>query len=96
MPVRGLAPTTVGTLLRRLDDRGVVGHRTEGRQYVYRPRVSEREVRHSMVGELTERLFDGDATELISYLVSSGEISPGDLERCRLELERREREGDDG
>ena len=97
LPMRGLAPTTVATLLRRLEKRGVVSHRSEGRQYVYRPHASERQVRRSMVGELTERLFDGDATELISYLVSSGEIGPGDLERLRRLVEEREREeADDG
>jgi len=99
LPGRGLAPTTVATLLRRLEKRGVVGHHSEGRQYVYKPLVTERQVRRSMVGELTERLFDGDATELISYLVSAGEIGPGDLERLRRLVEEKEREdevGDDG
>lgn len=89
---RDLAPTTVATLLRRLERRGVLTHRTEGRQYIYRPLVTERQVRRSMVGALTERLFDGDATELISYLVSSGEISPGDLDQLRRRIQDRERE----
>lgn len=86
-PERGLALTTVATLLSRLEKRGVVGHETRARQYVYRARVSESEVRHSMVRELTEQLFDGNAAELVSHLITEREISPGDLERVKAMLE---------
>ena len=49
---RGLAPTTIATMLRKMEDKGVVAHRRDGRQFVYRPTVSREEVRESMVGEL--------------------------------------------
>ncbi|MEO8138073.1 MAG: BlaI/MecI/CopY family transcriptional regulator [Gemmatimonadota bacterium] len=84
---RGLALTTVATLLSRLEKRGVVAHETRARQFIYRPLVTEAEVRHSMVHELTERLFDGDVTELMTHLLSGREISPGDLERIKSMLE---------
>ena len=80
---RGLAPTTVATLLSRLEKRGVVKHRSASRQYVYYPAVSEHEVRRSMVSELTERLFDGDVAELVSHLLDAREISSGDLEKVK-------------
>ena len=86
-PERGLALTTVATLLSRLERRGVVAHETRARQYVYRPLVSEADVRHSMVRELTEQLFDGNVTALVSHLLSEREISPGDLDRVRAMLE---------
>ena len=47
---RELAKTTVSTVLSRLEDKGIVGHRTEGRAFVYFPAVSQEEVRRSMVG----------------------------------------------
>ena len=67
---RGLAQTTVATMLSRLERRGVVTRRAESRQYRYRAAVTEQEVQHSMVGELTERLFDGDITALMQHLLS--------------------------
>ena len=70
LPDRGLAPTTVATLLSRLEKRGIVKHRSASRQYVYYPTVSEGEVRRSMVSDLAERLFDGDVAELVSHLLS--------------------------
>jgi BlaI family penicillinase repressor len=80
---RGLAPTTIATMLRKMEDKGVVSHRAEGRQFVYRPTVSEEQVRRSMVGELVERLFGGDARELVAHLVSEREIEPRELEALR-------------
>lgn len=84
---RGLALTTVATLLSRLEKRGVVSHETRARQFVYSPLVTEAEVCHSMVHELTERLFDGDVAQLMTHLLSGREISPGDLERIKAMLE---------
>jgi predicted transcriptional regulator len=89
-PERTLAPTTVATLLTRLEKRGIVGHTTRARHYVYRPRVSEAEVRRTMVSDLTERLFAGDAAALVSHLVTTGEISAGDLARVRALVSRPE------
>jgi BlaI family transcriptional regulator, penicillinase repressor len=82
-PVRELAPTTIATLLSRLEKRGVVEHSANGRQYIYRPRVSESEVRRSMVSGLTDLLFGGDVAALMSHLLDAGSVRPGDLEKVR-------------
>lgn len=80
---RGLAFTTIATMLRKMEDKGVVAHRAEGRQFVYRPTVTEDLVRRSMVGELVERLFGGDPKALVAHLVSEHEIAPGELGELR-------------
>lgn len=82
-PERDLAQTTIATLLSRLEKRGVVEHRIEGRQFVYRPLVTEQEVRRSMVSELTALLFDGSSAALMSHLLHSRDIDPGDLDRVK-------------
>ncbi len=92
-PERGLALTTVATVLTRLEKARLVAHRPAGRHYVYRPLVSEEEVRRSMVSALAERLFEGDVAALVSHLVSAREIEPGDLARVRKLIEAKEREG---
>jgi BlaI family transcriptional regulator, penicillinase repressor len=83
---RGLAHTTVATLLTRLEKRGVVSQRREGRQLIYRALVSESQVRRSMVADLVGSLFGGDAHALVAHLVSESEIAPGDLARVRKRL----------
>jgi predicted transcriptional regulator len=80
---RRLAPTTVATMLRKMEDKGVVRHVTEGRAFLYLPTVSEVQVRRSMVGALVERLFAGDARELVAHLVSEREIAPQELDALR-------------
>lgn len=93
---RDLAPTTVGTVLSRLEDKGVVAHRSEGRQYVYRPEVSRRDVRASMVDALVEKLFQGDSAELVNHLIRESEIDGEELSRLeRLVEQARNREETD-
>jgi BlaI family penicillinase repressor len=84
---RGLALTTVATMLSRLEKRGVVSHETRARQFIYQPAITEADVRRTMVSELTEKLFDGDVTALMSHLLSNREIDAGDLARIRAMLE---------
>lgn len=84
---RGLALTTVATLLSRLEKRGIVTHETRARQFVYSALVTESDVRTSMIGELAERLFDGDVAEVMSHLLTAREVSPGDIERMKQLLE---------
>ena len=84
---RGLAQTTVATLVARLQRRGVVARRTRDRQFVYRATITEADVQHSMVSELTERLFAGDPAALVSHLISATDMSPGDLARVKRMIE---------
>jgi predicted transcriptional regulator len=76
---RGLAPTTIATMLKKMERRGLVRHRTEGRRFIYRPVLSEAEVTRSMVADLTDRLFDGRVTDLVSHLISEHEIDSNEL-----------------
>ena len=85
---RGLKHTTVATLLTRLEKRGVVAQRREGRQLFYSARVGEAQVRRSMVADLLGALFDGDARALVAHLVQESEIAPGDLAKVRRRLAR--------
>ena len=84
---RGLAHTTIATLLTRLEKRGVVVQRRDGRQLFYRAAVEEADVRRSMVADLIGSLFAGDANELVAHLVEEAEIKPGDLARIRQRLQ---------
>ncbi len=90
---RGLAHTTVATLLSRLAARGVVARRTEGRQHVYRADVEERDVKRSMVAALTDRLFAGDPSALVHHLIDEGEIDADELARLRTLLAKKRKKG---
>lgn len=94
-PERELAHTTVATLLSRMEKKGVVTHRVEGRQYVYVPAVEVSRVKRSVLGELTEvadRLFAGDIADLVSHLLAESDVDAEDLARVREMIERKEAE----
>lgn len=86
---RGLAHTTVSTLLTRLEKRGVVAVQRDGRQLVYRAAVDEAAVRRSMVSDLLGTLFGGDAQALVAHLVREDEIAADDLAAVRELLAQR-------
>jgi len=86
---RGLKHTTVATLLTRLEKRGVVEQRREGRQLIYRALISEPQVRRSMVADLVGSLFGGDSRELVAHLVRESDLAPDDLENLRKRLARK-------
>jgi predicted transcriptional regulator len=84
MTGRRLALTTVATLLVRLEQRGLVSHRAEGRQYIYRSRVSPAEVRETVTRELLRNLFDGDVAAFVSQLLDTRKLTSeevADLQR---------------
>ncbi len=88
---RELAPTTVATVLSRLEKGGLIAHHTENRQFIYRPLVSKTELLRLMVTDLVEKLFQGDHTALVSHLLRESEISAGDLKRVKAMITAKEK-----
>lgn len=82
-PERGLAPTTIATMLSKMERKGVVAHRIDGRRFVYRAMVSRDAVRRTMLGDLTERLFGGSVAALVAHLLSEHEVDPAELQEVR-------------
>jgi BlaI family transcriptional regulator, penicillinase repressor len=85
-----LAYTTVATMLRKMEAKGLVTHRIEGRSFIYRARVKEEEVTRTIADHFVERLFEGSLTEVVSHLLSTREVSKDELETLeRLIAERK-------
>ena len=87
---RGLAPTTIATMLKKMEAKGVVRHRVDGRRYLYRATVSEQEVTRNMVSEITDRLFEGDPVALVSHLLEEHEVDRREIEELKALIERHE------
>ena len=87
-PATGLARKTIGTLLFRLEQQGVIAHREDGREYLYRACVTREQVERAAVGSVLGRLFGGDVAAMVSHALRAEEVEPGDVERVREMLER--------
>ena len=83
------AYSTVATMLGRLEKRGLVRHRAEGRTYHFSPAVSETGV----VREVVDRVFGGSATALVSHLLENEELVQGDLEEIKQLIREHEQSG---
>jgi BlaI family penicillinase repressor len=70
---RNLAYTTVMTVLDRLEKRGGVSRKKQGRSFVYVPKLSREELRKFAVKEVVDRFFDGSVEALARFLRSSQE-----------------------
>lgn len=85
-----LAYTTVATMLRKMEARGLLRHHSEGRSFVYRPVVGADAVTRSMSDHLLDRLFEGSLADMVSHLLTSREVSREELVKLeRLIAERK-------
>lgn len=74
-----LAYTTVATMLRKMEDRGLVGHETLDRRFIYHAAVDERDVTRSMADDLVDRLFEGSLAQAVSHLLQTREVDEDEL-----------------
>lgn len=83
---RDLAPTTVATMLKRMQEKDWLGYEKNGRQFQYFAKITERNVKTSMLSNLLANLFDGRPDELVHHLVDSDEINESDLKKIQALL----------
>jgi len=84
---RPLAITTVSTLLGRLEKKGAVSHRADGRTFVYRARVSELDMRRKAISGVIRNLFRGNPSEVVGQILSERDVGEADLARMRAMIE---------
>jgi predicted transcriptional regulator len=81
---KDLAYTTIATMLRKMEVKGLVKHRVDDRKFIYRPAVQEEAVSKNMTEHLLDRLFEGNLTGMVAHLLTSRDVSKEEL----AELER--------
>ncbi len=80
---RQLARNTVQTMIVRLEERGWLKHREQGRAFVYsanRPRTVSLGAK---VAQMVDRLFAGSPEEMVTALIEYRGLSPDEAERIR-------------
>jgi predicted transcriptional regulator len=87
-----LAYTTVGTMLRKMEARGLVRHRADERRFIYRPVVSADQVTQSMSQHVVDRLFEGSLADMVSHLLETREVSHEELSRLEELIARRKQQ----
>lgn len=74
-----IAHSTVQTLLRRLERRGVIGHDVEGPTFVYYPIARNENVVRQAIDDFLGRIFAGSPRGMVSYLLKNRLVTPEEL-----------------
>lgn len=78
---------TVQTYLRRLDEKGYLKSRKEGRSNVYSAAVQPDSVVSEALNDLLERLFDGETMPLFQHLISDRGLSGDEIDELQATLD---------
>lgn len=76
---------TIRTMLRKMEAKGWVAHRVEGRTFVYRPILERDNVRDDVIRTMLNRFFDGSIKKLMSHMVRERGLSKAqakELQAC--------------
>lgn len=78
---------TVITLLSRLMDKGFLKAKKTGRRNEYTAFVSEMEYQTAQTRNFLDKIYEGNATGLISNLIQSDFLAANEYEECKKLLE---------
>jgi len=83
------AYNTVSTIIRILETKGYIGHKTKGRGYIYFPLVEKNEYAKQSLSKMITNYFDGSFKNLVSFFVKNNEIDIKDFEEILKEINRK-------
>jgi predicted transcriptional regulator len=85
-PQNVLKDSTVRTVLRRLQEKGYVTHRVEGKAFVYSGVEKPRNVAVRAVRQILDRFCEGSLEQLLVGMVENEVVDRGELQRLAQRL----------
>ena len=82
------AYNTVATVIKVLEKKGYVAHRTYGKTNVYYALVSKRDYAQHIMKDTFKGLFNGSLNQMVSAFVKSKDVSLNELEELKDILEK--------
>ena len=80
---RDVATTTVATMLRVMQEKGLVRRKGAGRGALWSAAVTHKSAAKGMVRKLVDGVFEGSADRLVAHLVEGGQLSKRQLSELR-------------
>ena len=84
--------TTILKTLQKMEQKGVVGHRPDGKKYLYFPRISKEKITKKRLSSIIDRVFSGSNLSFAEYFVKSRSFSPAELEALKQLISAKEKE----
>jgi BlaI family penicillinase repressor len=82
-----VAYTTVLTMFKILDRKGLVNHRTEGRAFIYSPAISRSEARKQALESLLRQFFNGSPSVLAQHLLSEHDMDLAEIKALQEKVD---------
>ncbi len=87
-----LAYTTVLTLLRTMENKGIVRRSKEGRAHRYVPAIERQKAQKEAVKSLAQKFFRGSTESLLLHLVSNEKLTADAIARIQSLLDGHEKD----
>jgi BlaI family penicillinase repressor len=93
-PELGLAFNTVQTVLRNMEDKGLVGHRADGRTFIYFPKHT----REQVTSRFLTKVFGGAIDQFVLSMLRAADAGPKELREleeliAKVRTEKRRKKG---
>ena len=88
-PPRAMAYTSASTILRILEQKGVLNASKEGKGHRYHPLVAKADYESRSLANLLSKVFDDAPTQLVSRLLDQRDLSAEDIAAIRQMLDER-------
>ncbi len=87
---RRIAYTTVMTMMKIMESKGLLKKTLLGRAYLYTPSHPKSKTLQKLVMDFVNRVFNGSAEALVVQLVHDRRLSPEELDKIRQSIEAEE------
>jgi predicted transcriptional regulator len=88
-PTRGLAYTSVSTIVRILEQKGYVTSERAGRGHLYAAAVAKEDYQAISLKHLMDNVFEGTPTLMVKRLLDSNALSEEELSQIKLLLRKK-------
>jgi predicted transcriptional regulator len=82
------AYNTVSTIIRILETKEFVSHKSKGRGYIYYPIIKKSEYSNQSLNKLVDGYFEGSFKSLVSFFVEKNDVDLKGLEEILNEIEK--------
>ena len=86
--------TTVSTVVRVLEKKGIVGHKAVGTTYLYYPLLNRKEYLKGHLNGIVSNYFDGSFSRLAAFFAKENDLNLGELQKLIGEIESELKEND--
>ncbi len=82
--------TTVASLIKKMEKRGLVGHKTFGKTHQYFPILAQSDYKQSELKSLVQNYFGGSPAALVSFFMKEEKMDISELENIFNQIKENE------